>query len=58
MLKIAKGRKDFEEEGNESIEQELQKQLNKGKCIWLDAERDIGNVEVKVYIRLESVSIC
>ena len=56
MLKIAKGRKDFEEEGSESVDQELQKQLNKGKCGWLEAERNIGNIGgVKVYIRLESV---
>ena len=27
---------------------EPQKQLKKGKCGWLDAERDIGGVEVKV----------
>ena len=32
----------------ESVEQEPQKQLKRGKCGWLDAERDIGSVEVKV----------
>ena len=57
MPKIVKGRKDFEEEGSEGVEQELQKQLNKGKCGWLNTERDIGNVGVKVCIKLESVFV-
>ena len=41
-------KKDSKEEGSESIEQEPQKQLKRGKCSWLDAERDIGSVGVKV----------
>ena len=36
------------EEGSESVEQGPQKQLKRGKCGWLDAERDTGSVEVKV----------
>ena len=33
------------------------RELNKGKCGWLDAERDIGNVGVKVCIKLENVFV-
>ena len=42
-------KKGSEEQGKESVEQEPQKQLKRGKCGWLDAERDIGSVGVKVH---------
>ena len=49
ILKVANtSKKGSKEEGSESVEQEPQKQLKRGKCGWLDAERDIGSVGVKV----------
>ena len=49
MLKVANAsKKGSEVQENKSVEQEPQKQLKRGKCSWLDAERDIGSVGVKV----------
>ena len=49
MLKtVNASKRGYEEEGSESVEEEPQKQLKRGKCVWLDAGKDIGSADEKV----------
>ena len=47
MKTCNRGKKDFEEEGSESVMLELEKQLNRGKQGWPDTGKGTGHGGVK-----------